>query len=148
MNGPRFYFQVVVIISGILGLTACGGSGSEKKKDPLPEPVIVESIYSEEVNNYYSLDPYTDDTDSDGLKDDYEITYSNEHMSPSLADTDKNGISDANEDNDQDGLTNLHEQELATSPFSHDTDSDGLTDKEEITLKTDPLKVTVMKTDF
>ncbi len=140
MNGPRFNFRVLVSSCYILGLTACGG-GSEKNDTPVPvpTPVLAESIYSDDVIERLGLDPYVSDTDGDGLKDDYEITYANEYMSPSIADTDENGISDASEDNDNDGLTNLQEQALATSPFLHDSDFDGLSDDKEVTLGTDPL---------
>ena len=140
MNGPRFNFRVLVSSCCLLGLTACSG-GSEKNDTPVPAPapVLAESIYSADVIERLGLDPYALDTDGDGLKDDYEITYANEYMSPSIADTDENGISDASEDNDNDGLTNLQEQALATSPFLHDSDFDGLSDEKEVTLGTDPL---------
>jgi hypothetical protein len=43
-------------------------------------------------------------------------------------------------DSDKDGLTDLEEAELGTSPTSEDTDADGLFDREEVQVyKTDPL---------
>jgi len=125
-------FQFLVFCISVLGISGCGGGKDD-------DPVIVEKIYSEEVTKYYKLDPYKEDTDDDGLKDDYELTYISEFLSPTLGDTDGDGISDGDEDEDGDGLTALQEQALGTSPFSHDTDSDGLTDKQEQTLGTDPL---------
>lgn len=143
MQRFRSYFQGFFIVITIFCLASCSWLSSDKKKrpepEPTPEPVPVSSVYSEEVNNYFGLDPYKVDTDGDGLNDDYEITYSNDYLSPSEFDTDKNGQSDADEDNDADGLTNLLEQDLATSPFLYDTDSDGLSDSEEVALETDPL---------
>jgi hypothetical protein len=47
---------------------------------------------------------------------------------------------DPKADPDQDGLTNLQEQQLGTDPNNPDTDADGLTDGQEVTIyKTDPL---------
>lgn len=43
-----------------------------------------------------------------------------------------NGLSDANEDADLDGLTNIEELVLGTNPWMQDTDNDGLTDFEEV----------------
>lgn len=60
---------------------------------------------------------------------------------PTLIYTDENGITDGDEDFDEDGLTNLQEYELGTEPYNDDTDGDGLNDGEEInTYNTDPLK--------
>lgn len=142
MDGCKFNLKALFVFGSIFTLSACGGGGSDDSEQaappPVPEPVVVESVYPDEVNTYYEVDPYKEDTDGDGLDDDYEITYANDLMLPSVYDTDGNGVSDGNEDNDLDGLTNLQEQELKTSPFSHDTDSDGLSDKDEVSLKTDP----------
>ena len=84
-------------------------------------------------------DRYNADTDSDGLPDGYE--YYTLRTDPAKADTNDNGISDADEDFDEDGLTNLEEYELGTDPFSKDTDNDGLSDYDEVKIhNTDPLK--------
>ena len=135
MDAYKFNLKALIVFGSIFTLSACGGGGSDDKEQavppPVPEPVIVESVYPDEVNTYYDVDPYKEDTDGDGLNDDYEITYANDSMLPSVYDTDGNGVSDGNEDNDLDGLINLQEQELKTSPFSHDTDSDGLSDKDD-----------------
>jgi hypothetical protein len=47
-------------------------------------------------------------------------------------DTDENGTSDAHEDFDEDGLTNLQEQQSGTDPLNSDSDGDGITDGREI----------------
>ena len=77
------------------------------------------------------------DTDNDGLLDEWELKYSNNL-------TDFNGLNN-NDDNDNDGLTNLVEYGLlTTNPTLSDTDSDGLSDSKEISLNTKP---TVADTD-
>ena len=52
---------------------------------------------------------------------------------------DPNDPADADEDFDLDGLTNLEEFELGTSPFIPDTDGDGLSDSEEAAFGSNPL---------
>ena len=84
-------------------------------------------------------DRYNPDTDGDGLPDGYE--YFTLATDPKKVDTDDNGISDADEDFDEDGLTNLEEYNLGTDPFSKDSDYDGLSDYDELKIyNTDPLK--------
>lgn len=84
-------------------------------------------------------DRYNPDTDRDGLPDGYE--YFTLATDPTKVDTDDNGISDADEDFDEDGLSNLEEYNLGTDPFSKDTDNDGLSDYDEVNIyNTDPLK--------
>lgn len=49
-------------------------------------------------------------------------------------------MSSANDDDDNDGLTNIFEKEFGTNPVEFDSDFDGLGDGEELNLfKTDPL---------
>ena len=85
-------------------------------------------------------DPYNPDTDGDNLPDGYEaLTLGTD---PTKPDTDENGVSDYDEDFDNDGLSNGQEYELGTEPYNEDTDGDGLKDGEDInTYGTDPLKV-------
>jgi len=71
----------------------------------------------------------TDDSDGDGMKDDWENKYK-------CADKNKD---DALADPDEDGLTNKEEYRHGTDPCEKDTDKDGITDKEEIDSGTDPL---------
>ncbi|MEA2088860.1 MAG: VWA domain-containing protein [Patescibacteria group bacterium] len=79
------------------------------------------------------------DNDNDGLTNKFEIVNLDFITSSEIYDTDANGISDANEDEDNDGLLNIEEQTLGTNPLVTDTDSDGLTDKEEVNIYgTDP----------
>jgi len=70
------------------------------------------------------------DADLDLMRDDWELSYGLNPADPS----------DALLDNDGDGLSNLEEEDLGTSPLATDTDADGLSDKDEGTLYgTDPL---------
>jgi hypothetical protein len=72
------------------------------------------------------------DSDGDGLPNDWEVRYS---LSPVSA----AGADGASGDPDSDGLTNLQEYTLDTNPRNRDTDGDGVTDGTEIRRGTDPL---------
>ncbi len=63
-----------------------------------------------------------DDSDGDGIPDDWEITHG---LNP-------NDSLDALLDLDRDGLTNLQEFESGTNPNNPDMDSDGITDGDEV----------------
>lgn len=81
---------------------------------------------------------FTHDTDGDTLPDlmEIELTITN----PFKVDTSGDGVSDADEDRDNDGLTNGQEARLGTDPASADTDDDGLSDVAEANRHhTDPL---------
>ena len=79
------------------------------------------------------------DTDKDGLTD-YEEAYITS-TDPTKYDSVTDGVSDANADNDKDGLTNKREIELKTDPNSDDTDGDTLKDGDEVSkYNTDPIK--------
>ena len=71
-----------------------------------------------------------EDADGDGMPDDYERVNG---LNP-------NDGTDAAEDLDSDGLTNLQEFSLGTNPRAADTDGDALTDGAEIARSTDPLR--------
>lgn len=79
------------------------------------------------------------DSDGDGLDDYYEVFVT--YTSPIKPDSDNNGINDAEDDLDKDGLTNYEEYIIGTDPWEADSDEDTLTDGDEInTYGTDPLK--------
>ena len=89
----------------------------------------------EKVIDTDALNP---DTDGDKLPDGYEVLTLN--TEPLEVDTDETGVSDADEDFDNDNLNNLGEYENKTQPFNPDTDDDGLLDGDEVKkYKTDPL---------
>lgn len=97
--------------------------------------------------------PFAADTDNDGLSDAYELHFLIPHTLPHLADTDNDGLPDGDEDLDEDGLTNLAEQQSGTdplvseatdggelpsgnaSPFVRDTNNGGLADSSAWTLE-------------
>jgi len=74
-----------------------------------------------------SQDP---DDDNDGLLDSYENQY---------AFLDPLDASDASQDRDSDGLTNLQEYQAGSDPTKEDTDRDGLSDKYELDNDLDPM---------
>ena len=79
------------------------------------------------------------DTDKDGLIDYEEVYITN--TDPTKYDYVTEGVSDADADNDKDGLTNKKEIEIKTDPNSDDTDGDNLKDGDELSkYNTDPLK--------
>ena len=86
-----------------------------------------------------SLDGARDDMDGDGLVNLYEFWAD---TNPREWDTDQNGIFDVNEDRDGDGVVNLTEQQLGSRPDIVDTDDDGLTDNEERGAGTNPAGAT------
>ena len=73
--------------------------------------------------------PSTEDSDSDGMTDQFELRYG----------LDPNDPSDSTMDPDGDGLTNIMEMELETDPSNDDTDGDGMDDGWEVKYGLDPL---------
>jgi hypothetical protein len=69
------------------------------------------------------------DRDRDGLSDGFEARYG--VTDPGVRDSDHDGVIDAAEDNDRDGLGNLGEQRFGTNPGRRDTDGDGIHDGRE-----------------
>lgn len=101
----------------------------DSDEDGLPD--FVEKQIGTDINN--------EDTDSDGLTDYQE--YYILGTDPLVYDSETEGVSDADADSDDDGLSNIKEFELGTKPFNPDTDNDGLTDGDEVNIYgTDPLK--------
>ncbi len=93
-------------------------------------PDIFENMIGTDINNA--------DTDDDGLTD-YEEAYIT-GTDPTNYDSVTNGISDADADSDNDGLSNREEIELGTDPQKADTDNDGFSDYDEIYVhETGPL---------
>jgi|GEM_PF-1934827 len=137
--------QVTIMTISLVGIVACGGGGSSKDETPVKQEEPAVSVLPDEFVTAFGLatagtsENYDGDTDDDGLSDDFEITYFSSTISPKLNDTDNNGISDADQDTDSDGLTNLEEQLHGTNPLNSDSDQDGLSDYDEInTHETSP----------
>lgn len=76
----------------------------------------------------YGTDPFNADSDGDGMPDGFEVQH---YLNPSDA-------SDASQDADGDGLTNLQEYDLGTDPTNADSDGDGVWDGDENDGGTDP----------
>ena len=88
----------------------------------------------------FQTDPLNRDTDGDGLEDFTELALF--ISSPILYDTDDNGVSDGDEDFDNDGLSNVEELMYYTGIILPDTDGDGLSDYDEIFVYfTDPTNI-------
>lgn len=82
-------------------------------------------------------DPLKFDTDGDGVSDKNDIFPLD---TDETLDNDEDGIGDnADEDDDNDGLSDIQEQELGTDPLNPDTDEDGMSDKDEVDQNLDPL---------
>ncbi len=96
---------------------------SQYSQSPIPSS----ATYSLHVSLEYPLS----DSDLDGMPDDWEEEFN----------FNKHDASDADLDNDVDGLTNLQEFIQGTNPTLADTDNDGLSDGDEInTYHTNPLE--------
>ncbi|MEK6916527.1 MAG: binary toxin-like calcium binding domain-containing protein [Nanoarchaeota archaeon] len=81
-----------------------------------------------------SISVHADDTDGDGLEDSWEIGYFG------------NLLQTGSEDFDNDGLTNLEESKLGSSPKLADTDGDSYSDFEESLHGTKPNDITSFPT--
>jgi hypothetical protein len=68
------------------------------------------------------------DPDHDGLNNMGEFR---SRTNPRKADTDNDGVNDANDDQDHDGVDNQEEMQEHTNPCDRDTDNDGVNDGEE-----------------
>lgn len=107
-------------------------------------PVALEQVTPREdgeihpiLEDLYDINPDENDADGDGLNNYTEICVTG--TDPNLVDTNGNGINDADEDYDEDGLSNANELRSGTDLTKTDTDHDGLTDGEEVsTYHTDP----------
>jgi len=102
------------------------GLSNLAEQDAGSSPLAVDSDgdglddYDEVVS--FGTDPMNDDGDGDGLTDSYELAVG---FDPTTA---GDGVADT----DNDGLTNLDEQQQGTDPLNPDSDGDGFLDGEEV----------------
>ncbi len=93
----------------------------------------------EEIEGAFYISPFMADSDEDGLSDYYEVIELD--TNPSSMFTLDNPYRDADMDLDKDGLSNIEEFNAGTDPKLQDTDADGLTDGAELKVYlTDPLE--------
>jgi len=91
-----------------------------------------DGLYDDDEANVYGTDPFTFDTDGDGMGDGEEIYLGTDPLTA--------GGSPARIDSDGDGLYDDDEGAIyGTSSTVYDTDGDGVSDGEEVNLGTDPL---------
>ena len=96
--------------------------------DGLPD--VLEIMYGTSID--------VTDTDKDGLSDYQEVFVT--QTNPTIYDSVIEGISDADVDIDEDGLSNISELNYETNPSIKDTDLDDISDYDELfTYGTDPL---------
>ncbi len=99
---------------------------------------LKEGEVSNETKSLLGLNRNKKDNDGDGLLDYFELKYLD--TDPLKKDSDEDGISDADEDYDEDGLTNIKEQDIGTRPNIKDTDRDDINDYDEVyTYKLNPV---------
>ncbi len=99
------------------------------RTDPMQADTDGDGLSDGEELSVYFTDPLLVDTDGDGMPDGWEIEYGLNQLSD-----------DADNDRDNDTLTNYQEFYYKTHPNNPDTDGDGLTDGNEILVYgTNPL---------
>jgi hypothetical protein len=81
----------------------------------------------------YGTDPTSNDSDGDSMPDSWELLYNFDPLNSS----------DAAQDSDSDGLTNLEEFFASTNPHNSDTDEDGISDGWEVAAGYDPLNAEI-----
>jgi len=102
--------------------------GADNPSDPNFFDSDGDGIYDIEETDIYQTDPYAADTDEDGLSDGWELFWG---LDPLTAD-------DPEADPDNDGLSNLSENQYKTNPNNCDTDGDGISDGDEVKQGSDP----------
>ncbi|MDA9679423.1 gliding motility-associated C-terminal domain-containing protein [Flavobacteriaceae bacterium] len=134
---------------------------SDFDRDGLPDDIDPDDDNDNVDDTFeYSIgtDPFNPDTDGDGLNDGSELqrktdpnnadTDGDGYVDPidhfptdpfEHVDTDRDGLGDVyDQDDDNDGVSDIEELSRRTDPKNADSDGDGLTDYEEVTLGTDP----------
>jgi DNA-binding beta-propeller fold protein YncE/peptidoglycan/xylan/chitin deacetylase (PgdA/CDA1 family) len=143
MDSGNARIQVFSAHGDYMGQIGAYGWGVGRFAWPVGVAVYQKRVYitdtgGDEVEVYeFTIDYGTSDLDRDGMADAWEA---------------EKGLilnfDDAQDDPDNDGLTNSEEEDLGTDPMNDDTDGDGYTDHEEIQAGTDPLLVSSFPDDL
>lgn len=125
LNGVIIAQSVVISCEGNVNINYNYGVGEmigvESEELSLDEADIpyLEDTDSDELFDVFEIIIGTDktdpDTDGDKLTDGYEVLYLG--TDPTVVDSDENGVSDADEDFDEDGFTNIQEIEQGRDPY-------------------------------
>ncbi|MFN8123180.1 MAG: hypothetical protein U0237_12210 [Thermoleophilia bacterium] len=113
--------SVAIAAAGITGV-AMAGPGGDRNHDRLPDRWEKANGLSLKLNQAGR------DQDHDGLRN---LTEFRAGTNPKDADTDDDGVRDAQEDRDHDGLSNRDEQRSGTRADRADSDHDGTDDGDE-----------------
>ena len=132
-----FTEEIKVFASNYLFIGNIGGYGTDNGKLRSPKDVEVDefgrlfvvSSKNSRVEIYLINKRTSLDADGDDVPDAWELSYGLNPSDPY----------DAFDDSDNDGLLNIREYKIGTSPISADTDDDGSEDGEEILLGLNPI---------
>jgi len=142
-NVPEDLTNVVAISAGVdhsLALCSDGAvvAWGDNYYGQCNVPVDLSSVKAISAGRWHNivmlnvvLNPLSNDTDSDGLDDDWELQYG-------FLPCDSTGKNGADGDPDKDILTNFEEQQAGTDPLKWDTDGDLLSDGWEVQYGFDP----------
>ena len=124
---PNPFGELTYHISGIFDTDLDGLSNDKELNDYYTDPLDSDTdddllLDGDEILN--GLDPLDPDEDSDLILDGWEINYG---LNP-------HNVTDASDDFEPDGLTNLEEFTWGTDPYLSDSDSDTLTDGDEVNI--------------
>ena len=115
-------------IKATVSITISATDETDTDKDGVPD----------QLETVLGLDSTKEDTDGDGLTDYQELSIVG--TDPKIYDTDEDGVSDSEDDQDGDGISNIDEITLGTIPVAVDSDFDNLSDSDEMNIhKTNPL---------
>jgi len=114
-NGDAITQETTTMVSD----SAFSDTDADGIMDPFDNCSGVSNVFQEDYHVDNAGDVCDNDDDNDGIPDSYENMY---------AFLDPFNESDAGEDQDNDGLSNLEEYRKGTKPNDDDTDSDGLLD--------------------
>lgn len=115
---------VILVIAG--GVLAYLSFMTQPQPTTLPNLNVVSNVNAEPIENLNVM-----------INENLNVTNINQETNVNLP---VNGETEAQLDSDNDGLSDIEEEQLGTNPFNPDSDNDGLTDFEEVRIyNTNPL---------